>query len=75
MIADFQRYLTSQGCEYEPLTEINITGWALKIINRKNQRRHYFNTYSGSELSEKQIVTVCDALLLKYPPHLSHLIK
>lgn len=72
-IADFQRHLTAQGCEYEPITGINITGFALRIRNTKNQRKHFLSIYKGGEFSDKTIVIACDALLIKYPPHLPHL--
>ncbi len=72
-IADFQRHLTNQNCAYEPVTGVNVTGFALKITNKQNQRRYFLSIYQGGELSDKTIITACDALLIKYPPHLSHL--
>lgn len=74
-IANFQRYLTSIGCEYEPLSGTNITGTALKISNPHNQRKHFLTVHKGGELSETTIIQTCDKLLIKYPPHLSHLIE
>lgn len=72
-IADFQRHLTNQACSYEPLTGLNITGFALKITNSKSGRKYFLNVYRDAELSDKTVVVACDALLIKYPPYLSHL--
>lgn len=69
-IAAFQKHLQNQGCTLEPLDKPNITGTCFRVTNPNPLRKHFWNIYKGGEVSDTEAMTICDALLIRYPPNL-----
>ncbi len=65
--AELVKYLQSQNCTSQPIEGINISGWQIKFVNKKNENLYAYidMPVNGKEVPSFAVERTC--LMLQIP--------
>lgn len=65
---DLKDWVECQGCIFEPIDGINVTGWSLKVINPKNRKFTYLSgPFDGKRVPAWVVRDACRELGIETP--------